>query len=79
MRSISKPQGLFGGKNFMTPDVINYYKLRKGYAELSEGTGLNYQPIFGVTVQMHGGGMNNPASQLFHPKREAMAYIDMLS
>lgn len=76
MRTISKPPGLFAGKNFMTPDVINYYKLIVGYAELSEGTGLNHQPIFGVTVKPD---VANTRSRMFQSKHEALGYIESLS
>lgn len=79
MRPISKPSGLFNGKNFMTPDIMAYYKLYKGYAELSKGTGLKYQPIFGVTVQTHGGEIASTASRLFQSQQEALDYIKALS
>lgn len=81
MRPISKPSGLFNGRNFMTPEIIGYYKLRKGYAELSEGTGLNHQPIFGVTVQHHGtaGATDVAASQVFQSRQAARSYIEALS
>ena len=79
MRSISKPPGLFSGKNFMTPDVLGYYRLRKGYAELSEGTGLSRQPIYGVTVQVRDGVPESAASQLFQSKQAALDHIRALS
>jgi hypothetical protein len=76
MKTISKPNGLFRGRNFMTPDVIAYYKLRKGHAELSEGTGITHKPIYGVTVEPDA---ENTRSRMFHSKAEALNYIDALS
>jgi hypothetical protein len=82
MKKVSKPDGLFRGRNFMTPDVIAYYKLYKGYAELSDGTGFNRQPIYGVTVQGYGetlDGIPDTASRMFRSKAEALSYIQALS
>lgn len=81
MKSIQKPQGVFTqgvfkGLNFMTPNVIMYYKLRKGYAELSEGTGISRQPIFGVTVEPD---TDRARSKMCQSKSEALAYIESMS
>jgi hypothetical protein len=70
----SPPKGLFKGRNFMTPEWIGYYKLRVGYAELSEGTGMSGQPIFGVTVRPEDG-----RSRLCFSRIEADDYIRSLS
>lgn len=40
----------FKGKNIMTPDVVEYGKTGDLIFEISEGTGFNREPIFGVTV-----------------------------
>jgi hypothetical protein len=77
MKAIQKPQGVFKGRNFMTPDVLMYFKLRKGYAELSEGTGLNRQPIFGVTVEPD--TPDRARSKVCQSKSEALAYIRSMS
>lgn len=76
MKRERPPRGLFEGKNFMTPNIRCYFKLWQhlGYAELSSGTGMNNQPIFGVTVR--------PAkdlSKLFQSRLEAERYIESLS
>lgn len=68
------------GKNFMTPDVIRYGETRSHFFELSEGTDLEGQPIYGVTVvdwathpadRKH----NTKLSQVFHSREFAEAYI----
>ena len=49
------PAGVFRGTNFMTPTVLAYYRGnhhgKSFYAELSEGTGMERQPIYGVTFR----------------------------
>lgn len=70
------PKGTFKGSNFMTPHVIAYYKLRKGYAELSEGTGMSRQPIYGVTVHPDS---DRTRSKLCHSHSEALEYIGSMS
>lgn len=74
MKPFYPPRGLFRGKNFMTPNVLGYYKLREGYAELSEGRGMSNQPIFGVTVKPDDG-----RSKLCFSRTEAETYIEELS
>lgn len=85
LRWCSAPRGVFRGTNFMTPTVLGYYKLRAnfGYAELSSGTGIGREPIFGVTVRDYRGEHVRDGeadrSQLFHSKSAAIAYIESLS
>lgn len=77
MKLCSPPSGTFPGKNFMTPNVIAYFKLREGYAELSRGTGLYDQPIFGVTVRPE---VNvGDRSKLFQDETAARRYIESMS
>lgn len=78
LKSCNPPLGLFRGRNFMTPDVLGFYKLRRelGYAELSEGRGIDHQPIFGVTVKPD---TEHKLSKLCHSRAEALAYIEELS
>ena len=33
-KSIPQPKGVFRGVNFMTPQILGYFKLRTGYAEV---------------------------------------------
>ena len=71
-----KPHGFFDGKNFITPEVLGYYRLAKGYAELSKGKGINGQFIYGVTVQPD---EDRTKSKLFQLQSAALAYIRELS
>lgn len=68
--------GWFRGFNFMTPNVLGYYLVPGGIAELSQGRGMTGQPLFGVTV---GEGPSWPRlsqrSKLFSDRREAERYI----
>lgn len=74
------PKGVFRGSNFMTPDVLGYYKLRLGYAELSHGRGMSNQPIFGVTVRPDiAFGSQGVRSKMFQSREEALTYIEELS
>lgn len=73
------PKGLFDGDNFMTPNLLGFYKLRDGYAELSEGRGMNNQPIFGVTVRPEPAEYEKRRSRLFQSKSAAMEYIETLT
>jgi hypothetical protein len=79
----SQARDYFRGRNFMTPDVRGYYKLREGYAELSEGRGMG-GPIYGVTCRraraMNGqDGRGDERSKLFHSLIDAKEYIEGLS
>lgn len=75
-RPVLKPKGVFTGRNFMTRDIVGYYRLRDGYAELSRGEGLFHQPIFGVTVKPD---PDYTRSQLFQSEDAAMDYIASLT
>jgi len=80
VKPCAKPKGVFKGGNFMTPNVLGFYKLRVGYAELSEGTGMDHQLIFGVTVRPDKWEEGKQArSKLFQSKAAAMEYIESLS
>lgn len=66
------------GSNFMTPDVLRYGFTGKYVYELSEGRGMDNQPIFGLTVvdwavrpseRKH----NRELSQLFYSREFAEA------
>ena len=40
--------------NFITPEVLEYEILPNGYiVELSEGTGFDHEPYYGVTLLIH--------------------------
>lgn len=75
LRSVAKPCGLFAGNNIMTPTILGYYKIAKGYAELSEGTGISRQSIFGVTIRPGEAG----ESKMFYSRSAAESYIEELA
>ena len=75
-RRQSVPAGTFVDRNFMTPTLLGYYKLRKGFAELSTGEGLHREPIFGVTVSPD---PDHAMSKLCFSHSEALRYIEGLS
>ncbi len=69
----------FPGFNIMTPNVIGYFarNFRGGttHIELSEGGGMDHQPIFGVTFRTPTGAQWDPdPSKLCHSKAEALAW-----
>jgi hypothetical protein len=65
------------GKNFITPDILGYYTIVDGVAELSEGDVLD-NPVFGVTV-VKNGKHDTSLSQGFSNKEKALAYIAELA
>ena len=69
------PRGLFVGSNFMTPSILGYYLAGDHWCELSEGTGLSHQPIFGVTVKPDPEGNH---SKLFYSRAAAEDYIESM-
>lgn len=74
----SPPRGLFKGVNVITPNVESYFKLANGYAEFATGTGINNEPIFGVTVRPDDVG-DGKRSKLFHSRKAAFTYIEEMS
>lgn len=46
-----RPREIPSDPNFMTPNVLAYFKLQKGYAELAKGRGIVGDAIYGVTVR----------------------------
>ena len=77
------PVGVFKGRNFMTPAVDSYYDGyyagHKVYIELSHGSGMSHETIYGVTVRKTDGtefkGDEDPSKCVFS-LREAREYID---
>ena len=47
----SAPKGTFRNTNILTPNVVGYFRLPGGWAELSKGLGINGDVIYGVTVR----------------------------
>jgi hypothetical protein len=73
-----------GSRNFMTPRVLAYYKAGDNRGiELSTGTGLFDQDIWGVSVVDYDPATNTTermidVSGVFQSYSEALAYIDEL-
>lgn len=67
------------GKNFMTPNIIRYQDLPNGYmVELSEGTGFENNPIWGVTVLNADRTPNHNACDMFRSLKKAERHIKKL-
>lgn len=64
------------GKNFMTPDVIEYIDTPRFLVELSEGTGFDHEPIYGVTVATLDGERDHDRSQMFFSLDDAREHIE---
>lgn len=76
------PPGIFRGTNFMTSDVISYFRIqpyagRTAYVELSEGMNVLLNgSIYGVTARQADGSKFDPdPSKCFHDKQKAIDYI----
>jgi len=75
------------GRNFMTPNVDGYLAGNGLYIELSSGTGIDHEPIFGVTVLFDVDGEpkrypeagRDDLSQMFFDRSEAFAYANRLT
>lgn len=65
-------------KNFMTPNVLGYWKGKIYVAELSTGRGITQQEIFGVTLVYLPGKPAQNGCQLFQSEQAALAYIESL-
>lgn len=61
---VNQPAGIFRGRNFMTPEVVGYYRTvyqgRTAYVELSRGRGMAREPLYGVTVRDADGARFEP-------------------
>lgn len=67
-------------KNILTPRILGFYNPSHYTVELSEGTGFDNEPIFGVSVvdldtQEHNHGL----SKMCTTKPEALTYIKSLN
>ena len=68
-----------GQPNPLTPDALRYGSKHKYLYELSTGTGLTGNQIFGVTVIQEGKNeSDHELSQLFHSRQDAEIYIHNL-
>lgn len=67
---------VINGKNFVTPTIINYYKIKNGACELAGGT-LLYDVYYGVTV-VKNNKYNETLSKSFETIERAKTYINTL-
>jgi len=65
------------GRNLMTPIRLAFHDLANGWmVEVSEGTGLFDQRIFGVSVaDARGEYLPDPVSRLFQSREDADEYV----
>lgn len=83
VEAVTPPQGVFRGSNFMTPDVIGYFRVSPYrrysavYVEFAKGRGFHGESIYGVSVRRANGEMirDPDPSKLFHSMRAATEYI----
>lgn len=77
-RLSSKPREFRGlDANFMTPNVLSYWRVGKLAVELSKGYGFDHNAIYGVTVKGSGDEKHDrDLSKMFHNVGLAMHYID---
>ncbi len=71
---------IFKGRNFMTPDIIEYGHTKNGLKyELSEGRGFNNDKIFGVTVgNKLSTEVDHDKSDMFYSLQDARDYINTI-
>jgi len=72
MRKISavKARKVIPGVNVLTPIILGFFQCGQQTIELSEGRGLDNQPIYGVTVRP-----DKSQSKLFTSLVDAYAHI----
>jgi len=74
---MSELSELFEGANLMTPEILGYYGTKEFAIELSTGTGIFGDRIFGVTVKVNGES-DYELNRCLHSKTEAINYINKL-
>jgi len=75
------PQGLFKGRNFITPTVLGYWNHNDIYAELSTGRDFNDNVVFGCTFEKLDGdkvvSLHDDSELLYDTERfKAVEYIE---
>lgn len=68
-------------KNFMTPHVLEYLKVKNFYAELARGEGIRSEIIYGVTILENaeeGLKHRTDLSAIFYSKDKAFKYLRKL-
>lgn len=64
--------------NFMTPHIIKLLGFDDFVVELSEGTGINHEPIYGVTLEKRIGEFDfvGHGGKMFYNFDEAKGFAD---
>lgn len=84
MKKIPNKAGrlIFKNANFMTPHMLGYFDVGgETFAELSQGIGIDNEPIFGVTFRNTDGSQTHLMPRLHWSKAAAVDYmksVDML-
>ncbi len=69
----------FNSNNPLTPTVISYTQNEKYFFELSTGTGIKGEAVFGVTViEIDRKKHRHDLSEMFFSQKEAQKYIKNL-
>lgn len=63
-----------GSPNIITPEVLGRFMFEDYAVEISEGSGMDHQPIFGVTIVHRTKGHDYARSKMEPSLREAIAY-----
>jgi len=70
------------GKNFITPKILEYFTFGNNIIELSEGEGIEHEPIFGLTHRKYDKEKDEFVdlgfSRLFYDKNEAFKSANLL-
>jgi len=70
------------GKNFITPKILEYITFGNNIIELSEGTGIEHEPIFGLTHRKYDKEKDEFVDlgfgRLFYDKNEAFKSANLL-
>lgn len=69
-----RPRGLTH-PNFMTPEVLGYLDIGGPVVEISYGTGMDHEPIFGVTWSRLADGTCDPRDRLCFSLQEVRTYL----
>ena len=80
-RNITPPRGVFVGKNFMTPDILEYGRVRLGvWYEISKGRGFTGTTIYGVTIRPYSAKSSvSKLSKMVNSVEEALEYLREVS
>ena len=69
---------LVGGRNWLTPSILGYTRIKHGVAEVSTGPKFMNVEMFGITVVRHG-VRNFELSKCFNSMQDVEYYIEELN